>query len=148
MTEFQIRPVQEQDRAVFLSLCRRFYNSPAVLHPIPEAYHARSFEELMRDGPYLRGYLLLQRDTAAGYALLSLSYSAEAGGMVVWIEELYLEPAYQGLGAAHCFFQWLEKNIPAARYRLEVEADNLRAKKLYGTLGFRKLGYEQMIKGE
>ena len=39
------------------------------------------------------------------------------------------------------------ENYPAARHRLEVEPDNVRAKKLYSSLGYRELPYGQMIKG-
>lgn len=145
---FKIREIGEKDRESFLAMCRQFYASPAVLHTIPEAYHVRTFDALMAHSPYLRGFILHLDGETAGYGLISLTYSAEAGGMVVWIEELYLLPPFRGKGAAHSFFAWLEENYPAARYRLETEHDNYRAKKLYQALGFRTLEYEQMIKGE
>lgn len=150
MTEkpFEIREIRESDRDCFLSLCKSFYASPAVLHTIPEAFHERTFQALMDKSPYLRCYLFCCGEETAGYALISLSFSAEAGGLVVWIEELYLKPAFRGMGAAHVFFPWLEKELPAARYRLETEADNHRAQKLYQSLGFRALPYQQMIKGD
>ena len=50
-----------------------------------------------------------------------------------------------GLGKA--FFKYMEENYPAARYRLEIEPENLRAKKLYSSLGYKELPYAQMIKG-
>lgn len=44
---FSIRPVREADRETFLTMSREFYGSDAVLHPIPEAYHTATFEELI-----------------------------------------------------------------------------------------------------
>jgi len=145
--EFKIRKIRPEDKEAFLSMSRDFYTSEAVLHNIPDEFHERCFAELMRSGDYARGYILECTGKLAGYALLSLSYSREAGGICTWIEELYVLPEYQGKGAAHIFFNWLEENCPAARYRLETEHDNARAKKLYTSLGYYPLEYEQFIKG-
>ena len=70
----------------------------------------------------------------------------EVGGMVVWIEELYILPGHQGKGLGSAFFAWLEKNVPAVRYRLEAEPENVRAMSLYKRLGYEVLPYVQMIK--
>jgi len=145
---FSIRPVTAEDRESFVRMSRDFYASPAVLHDIPAEYHDRAFDELMAQSPYAAGFIISLDNKTAGYALLSLSYSREAGGRVVWIEELYVLPEFQGQGAAHFFFDWLERQYPAARYRLETEHDNHRAKKLYTSLGYKALDYEQLIKGE
>lgn len=144
---FSIRKIRPEDRALFLSMSGEFYASDAVLHDVPAEYHIRVFDELMRSEDYARAYVLQWDGLDAGYALLSLSYSREAGGLCLWVEELYFRPQYQGRGGAHFFFDWLEENIPAARYRLETEPDNYRAKKLYRSLGYVSLAYEQFIKG-
>ena len=145
-SDFIIRKIENKDKEAFLSMSREFYASSAVLHDIPEKYHESCFAELMRSEDYARAYILEYAGKTAGYALLSLSYSREAGGLCTWIEELYVLPQFQGKGAAHIFFKWLEENIPAARYRLETEHDNSRAKKLYRSLGYYPLEYEQFIK--
>ena len=46
------------------------------------------------------------------------------------------------------FFAWLLENRPAARYRLETEPDNVRAKALYRRQGFEFLNYESFIPGK
>lgn len=145
--DFKIRRIEAKDKEAFLAMSRDFYVSDAVLHNIPEEYHESCFAELMRSEDYARAYILTLGGDTAGYALLSLSYSREAGGLCLWIEELYVLPQFQGRGAAHIFFKWLEENIPAARYRLETEPDNHKAKKLYKSLGYYPLDYEQFIKG-
>ena len=142
------RPLEPRDRAEFLAMSEEFYTSDAVLHPVPSAYHERAFDELMRSDVYLECYLMESGDAAVGYALLVKTYSREAGGVNIWLDELYLRPAYRGLGAGSAFFAFLESTHPAARYRLEVEPDNERAQKLYRRMGYRALPYLQMIKGE
>ena len=59
--------------------------------------------------------------------------------------EIYILPEFRGHGLAHEFFASLRELEPAARYRLEIEPDNLRAKRLYAEMGFSRLDYEQMV---
>ena len=83
-----------------------------------------------------------------GYALLAKTWSQEAGGLAIWVEELYLRPEARGKGMGTAFFAWLLENRPAARYRLETEPDNVRAKALYRRQGFEFLNYESFILGK
>lgn len=147
-TSVTFRRIAERDRAEFLAMSLEFYASEAVLHPVPGVYHERAFEELMRGEEYLICYILEAEEKAVGYALLAKSYSREAGGLNLWVDELYLRPGYRGLGAGSAFFAFLEREHPAARYRLETEPENLRAQKLYRRMGYRDLPYLQMVKGE
>jgi GNAT superfamily N-acetyltransferase len=143
-----IRAIGPKDHQEYLRLVDLFYHSEAVEHTIPPEYYERTFQELLRSNDYLEGYLLLEEKETAGYALLAKTFSQEAGGMVWWIEELYLLPEYRGKGLGKAFFQWLDENRPDAvkRFRLEVEADNVGAKSLYAREKFRMLPYEQMIR--
>ena len=142
------RRIAAGDREEFLAMSREFYTSEAVLHPIPDDHHARAFDELMRSDAYLVCYIMELAGQAVGYALLTKTYSREAGGLNVWVDELYLRPGYRGLGAGSAFFAFLEQAHPAARYRLETEPENKRAQSLYRRMGYRDLPYLQMVKGE
>ena len=140
------RPISPADKELFLAMSREFYDSDAVFHNIPERYHQAAFEELMRSTDYAEGFLLEQDGQACGYALLAKSFSREAGGIVIWIEELYLRPQARGKGLGGFFFDWLTQNRPAARYRLEVEPENEGAVRLYRRKGFLPLPYGQMTR--
>lgn len=141
-----IRPINERDEALYCALCDEFYHSDGVLHPIPEAHYHRAFAELMRSDEYLLCYILECDGAPAGYALLVRGYSQEAGGSVVWIDELYLRPAFRSRGLGTELFRFVEEHFPAARYRLEIEPDNTRAHALYRRLGYEELPYVQMIR--
>ena len=142
-----IRPFELQDKPLLLELMTEFYHSPAVLHPVPKAYLVRTCLELEQNSPYTKAYMLLQNDQPAGYALLSLTYSSEAGGLVVWLEELYIRESYRGAGLGGEFLQYMERQFPhAARFRLEAEADNAGAMRLYTRNVEEILPYIQMIK--
>lgn len=137
----------EKDRTEFISMSADFYASDAIMAPVPASFHENAFDELMRSERYVSCYFFIYEGKTAGFALIAKSYSREAGGTVIWVDELYLKPEYRGKGAATHFFHFLEQNVPAARYRLEVEEDNMRARKLYESKGYRYLPYLQMIKG-
>jgi len=143
-----IRPLEARDKKAYLALVDAFYHSEAVAHTIPPAYYENTFRELMRSDTYAQCFLLEHENQTAGYVLLAKTFSQEAGGLVWWIEELYLHPQFRGLGLGTEVFRFLERTRPEAvkRFRLEVEADNLRAKALYARLGFEPLPYEQRIR--
>jgi len=141
-----IRKITAADRGVYLKLAHDFYHSEAVLHPVPDAYLERSFDEMMRSEEYLTGLIFEYGGEIAGYALLNRSWSQEAGGMAVWIEEIFILEQYRSRGLGRELFDSLEKFAPAARYRLEIEPDNTRAKALYTRMGFEPMGYLSMVK--
>lgn len=142
-----IRPINQNDRKTYLDLSREFYHSKAVLHPVPERHFEDTFRQLTSGSPFAKGFLILEAGEAAGYCLLAVTWSQEAGGQVWWLEELYLRPEFQGMGLGSHVIQQLRDIRPpeVTRFRLEVEPDNQGARRLYEYLGFRDLGYRQMV---
>ena len=143
--DFRFRVADACDKRAFHEMSREFYSSDAVLHAVDPSFHEKAFAELLRSGTYLTCFVFECGDRVAGYALLSKMFSREAGGMVVWIEEIYVRSAFRGRGVGGAFFAWLRANVPAIRYRLEVEPSNERAQSLYRRLGFSELPYVQMV---
>lgn len=143
-----IRPMQAGDREAFLELAHTFYHSDAVLHPIPDAHLEKSFDLMTQGSPYMEGYMVEANGECAGYAIVSLTYSNEAGGIVVWLEELYISPAFQGKGLGGEFFDYIERQYAgrAARIRLEAARGNAGAIRLYQRRGYREFDYYQMVK--
>ena len=144
-----IRKIEAGDRSVFLEFSKMFYSSEAVMHALPEEYHADAFDELMRSGEYADAFMLEADGKCVGYALTAKTYSREAGGKVLWLEELFVLPEYRSRGLGREYFAYIEryaKENGFARIRLEAETSNLRAISLYERLGYRDLGYRQMYK--
>ena len=49
----------------------------------------------------------------AGYALLAKTFSQEAGGLVVWLDEMYVRPAYRSKGLGPSVSPSSSGNLPA-----------------------------------
>ena len=142
-----IRDFKEQDSAIFIDMCTSFYSSDAVLHPISQEAMSKTFNEIMSNSPYLRGLIIEYNSLISGYVNLSLTYSNEANGLTVLLEEIYIMPEYQGRGLGSYALKWVldEYKDKAMRYRLEVCNSNSSAIKLYERFGFKSLNYKQMI---
>ena len=136
-----IRKIALNDRAEYIKMAEEFYNSPAVLKPVPRAHFENTFVELMNGSVYTEGYIFEIDECVAGYGLIAKTYSQEAGGMVVWIEEIYVKEDFRGKGLGFEFLEYVKENIPAKRYRLETEPDNNKAQELYKRHGFEHLEY-------
>lgn len=140
-----LKKLTQADRQIFTELSREFYSSPAVLHPVPESFHERVFDEIMRSEDYLICRLFCVDGEKAGYGLLSKSFSPEVGGPIIWVEEIYLREQARGQGVGSEFLHFAQ-SLGAARVRLELCPDNTRARRLYEREGFSELGYVQMTK--
>ncbi len=140
-----IRKITENDREFYYDRIDRFYSSDIVNSPIPKENYKIAFDEFMRSEEYAFCYIFECDGVPCGFASLSRTFSQEAGGISVTVEELYVDEEYRNKGIGTQFFKFLKDNIPAARYRLEVEADNEKAKKLYEQMGFEVLPYVQMV---
>lgn len=140
-----IRPLTQADKQLFIDMSCEFYSSSAVEHTIPENHHLLAFDHMMADNRYARCYISEQDGKPTGYMLISLTYSHEAGGMVVWLEELYIRPKYQSRGIGGEFIDYIMSNFKdAKRFRLEITHGNPAAH-LYERKGFVPLPYEQMV---
>lgn len=143
----QIRTFLPSDREAVLALVADFYNSPACLHRIPVQNFADAFDEMAADRGLMRGLALVEAGRICCYCQLAFTYSTEAGGPVVLLEELYLAPDCRGRGWGSEVLEFLKREYAgrAARIRLEVAPENPRARQLYEREGFAVLGYTQMI---
>ncbi|HEX5870121.1 MAG TPA: GNAT family N-acetyltransferase [Longimicrobium sp.] len=110
-------------------------------HDIPIARADLSFaaEGILRVAD--RGFVLaaVAREGTVGVACVSYSWTVERGGMVAWLDELYVVPARREHGIGNSL---LAEVIAAATedgcrtVELEVETSHARAEHLYRRHGF------------
>ncbi len=149
---FRIRPMRPEDREEVLAMMRVFYDSPALLTNVPDEVLARDVDACLGDSPYVEGLILESpcagNDTdaavIAGYSMLAKSFSTEFGGPCIWIEDLYLKPAYRSQGAGSILLAYVKDNYDAVITRLEVETENVNAVAAYRKAGYGVLGYTEM----
>lgn len=139
------REIRENDRELYYRYADLFYHTDAVNAPVPEKNYEATFNECLRSDAYVKCYIFEWEGAPCGFALLSKTFSQEAGGVSVTIEEIYIEEAYRGRGLATEFFTYLKSLPYIMRLRLEVEDDNEGAKRLYERMGFSLLPYLQMV---
>ena len=139
------RPLKPDDKDLYYQYVDKFYHTDAVESPVPRENYDAAFAELMRSQDYLKCYIFEYGDKPCGFVLLSKTFSQEAGGVSVTIEEIYIDEEFRGKGLATEFFEHLKNRKDIARLRIEVEDDNEGAKRLYERMGFTLLPYLQMV---
>lgn len=139
-----IREFDRKDIKDYKEMCKEFYSSDAVLKNIPEKNIDAFIEEVLSSDVYAKCYIMEYEGSIAGYAVTAKTYSQEAGGIVLWVEEAFVKKEFRGRGLGKEFFDYILKTPNVKRFRLEVEDYNVRAKKLYSSLDFEMLEYEQM----
>lgn len=142
------RKLCPEDRALFLEMQAAFNATDAMLHPTSLEKRLATFAAATSGGPDAEGFVLEIDGQPAGYAVVSKDFSTDVGGRLLWIEEIYIRPAFQGRGLGRQFLSWLEARFAGrfAAVRLEVAPGNPRALALYKELGFQQLDYIQLIK--
>lgn len=147
IVKIMIRFFKASDRDFYVNLSEQFYSSDACDHSVPLNNFALTFDECVNNSPYARGVIVEYNGKSVGYGLYSITFSAEAGGKVVWLEELFILPEYRNKGLGKEFFEFVyAENRDAKRFRLEATPINNNAIRLYERLGYKVLPYVQMIK--
>ena len=143
-----IRKFVPEDREDYIRFSTEFYNSSAVDKPVPREHFEQGFDEMMRSDVYVQGYMLVCDGNNVGYCVTMKTYSVEAGGITIWIDELFVLEEYRSKGLGRELFKYIEKNgdKKLRRIRLEVELENGRAISLYKKMGFELAPYDGMWK--
>lgn len=117
-----IRKIKAEDKEIYIKMAHDFYRMPAVDHPVPDSYLEKTFEECLKSDTYAELFILEWEGKIAGYGLIAKTFSQEAGGMVYWLEELYILEEYRSKGLGSEYFRYMEehKEEGVTRFRLEV----------------------------
>ena len=142
----RIRAMKPEDKDIVMEMMRVFYASPAVLSNGSDEIFENDIENCVNDCPYLEGYIFEDQGEIQGYGMVAKSFSTEFGKPCMWIEDIYIQESYRGLGIGSQFLQYIEKKYPHAILRLEVELENERAVHTYEKNGFQELPYMEMKK--
>ena len=128
------------------AMMKTFYSSPAVHTDGSDEIFSRDIDACVSGNPFLGGFVFSEDGCLVGYAMIAKSFSTEFGRPCIWIEDIYLEPAFRGQGTAGRFFAYLEDRYPDAILRLEAEEENEFAVRAYRKAGFEVMPYLEMYK--
>jgi GNAT superfamily N-acetyltransferase len=97
------------------------------------------------------GFLLAAResDRIIGVAYVANLLSIEHGGVVAWLEELYVTPAFRSRGVGAALVNAVidqARRSQAVAVELEVDAGHNRAESLYRRSGFRPLNRSRWVR--
>lgn len=142
-----LRKIIESDREIFLSMMDEFYRTDAVTGQIPKENYTTTFEYILKDDPYVDGYMIEYNNETVGYCIFSITYSNEVGGYVVWLEELFIEEKHQGKGLGKNVMLEIDKLFEPEMnaFRLEISPQNKKLINFYGRFGYETRTYLQMF---
>lgn len=141
-----VRPLNPADFEPVLAMMKVFYASEALLIHPEENVLRKTLSDAIGGNPYVAGFVFEQEGSLAGYGMIAKSYSTEAGGECIWIEDIFILPQFRGKGLGTDFLKFVQEQFPkAARIRLEAEPENEKAMAVYRSAGFAELGYTQLI---
>lgn len=128
--------LQHKDDVV--AMMRSLYEEDHAAHPPNYSLFPDTIEHLVSYPPAGQIIVFKLEEELVGYALLIPYWSNEFGGVVLFVDELFVSAKYRNRGIAHSFFRYLAQEPPfgAVEFALEVSPSNLNAKRLYESLGF------------
>ena len=144
--DYVIRTMQATDKPTVMGMMQVFYASPAVHTNGSEAIFAADIDACVGDNPYAEGFVMEAEGAIIGYVMVAKSYSTEFGKPCIWIEDIYLRDAYCGQGLGEQLMTHVTTQYTDCIFRLEVDKDNHRARRLYEQCGFSPLPYVEMKK--
>jgi GNAT superfamily N-acetyltransferase len=128
-------------------MMRRLYEEDPAQHSINPRSFAKTLGFLLANPSRGRVILFKKRRRLVGYALLIPFWSNEFGGILLFIDELFVLREHRGQGIAKTFFSRLKRRPPfnAIALALEVTRANRKAKRLYDSLGFIRRTNEVLV---
>jgi GNAT superfamily N-acetyltransferase len=97
MTMLEIRSAEPADAALILSFVRKLAEYEYLLHEV-EASEGDIVRDMFGSNPRISCDIALWDGAAAGFALWFYNYSTFRGRHGIYLEDLFVEPAYRGRG--------------------------------------------------
>lgn len=117
-------------------------------YPFDEGSTMGNFQKFINEEQYGDCFKIRFEGKIAGYMILVKYFSFEFGGEILFLDELYIKPEFQGKSLGKKALEFVkdysvENHFPVVL--LEVENHNERAKKLYEHYGFQNHKRSLMI---
>lgn len=144
--ELSIARAKSEDLAELLALMQKQFSEHAI--DVEAAQLETAIGRLI--GSEALGFVLTARKDGylVGLAAVSFAWTLEHGGRSAWLDELYVLPAFRGLGAGTALLDQVileAKKDGCLAIDLEVDSVHRRAEHLYQRYGFRPLDRRRWV---
>jgi len=133
------RSATTDDIPILVDLMEEFYAEAD--YPLDRRWAADSFSALLLDAGLGSVWIVFHDSEPAGYAVLTVRFSMEYGGLDAFIDDLFVRPGHRRLGlgraALRALFDECERRRVLAVH-VEVGHDNVAAKELYRGYGLEQ----------
>jgi ribosomal protein S18 acetylase RimI-like enzyme len=139
--------VDQTHHPALLEMMRSLYREDPASAAVPDSHFQATLATLLIQPQSGRVVLFLdEAKTLHGYAILIPYWSNEFGGVIVFVDELYVRMESRNRGIARGLFTFVADARPfdAKIIALEVSPDNVKARRLYESLGFETRRYTMM----
>lgn len=129
----------ENDIEILVQMMRDFYAIDG--YPMETETSKVLFRQFISDENLGKCWLIGYENQTVGYVILTFIFSFEFGGMIAFVDELYIKEEFRGKGIGKesiDFIQFEAKKRDLKLLFLEVEHHNSNAKKLYLDKGFHE----------
>ena len=136
MTEF--RKINKQDIPTLLTFMTDFYAIDN--YPINREVTEKNFKYFIENPNLGQCFIIEHEGKPAGYLLLANMFMFEFGGMIAFLDELYIDSTFQGKGLGKIAIEFAKnyaKETDLKILYLEVELHNERAIELYKKHDFK-----------
>ena len=90
-----IKAVQKEDYEDFMEMANEFYNSSAVSGSISEETIISTFNNIVSNSPYIRGYLLYVDEKIAGFFTIAFSFQTQYGKKYCYLRTYILDQTFK-----------------------------------------------------
>jgi len=137
--DLALQPVGPGDLDALTHLVRAYYAYDR--HDWDAATQVAALRQLCDGTPFARCFFVTLDGRRIGYASVAFGFSIEVGGLDFYLDEIFLEAAWQGRGLGRPLLALVEqavRDLGGLRLCLEAELHNPRAAHLYGTSGYQE----------
>ncbi|MEX2468844.1 MAG: GNAT family N-acetyltransferase [Pseudohongiellaceae bacterium] len=108
LPDFHIRHADKGDAGLILDFIRQLAEYEKLAHEVV-ATEDTLREALFGDSPYAQVIIAEFGDTPVGYALYFHNFSTFTGRPGIYLEDLFVTPAYRGRGFGKCLLAYIAK---------------------------------------
>lgn len=117
-------------------------------YPFDDKVANENFQRFINEDKYGTCFKIVFEDKIAGYIILVKYFSFEFGGEILFLDELFIKPEFQGKSLGKRALEFVKDYSTENQFKvvlLEIENHNDKAKKLYEHYGFQNHKRSLMI---